>query len=88
MVFNETEQIQQLIGIYRQGFEEVLRIIIEKDAKGQWTRYHKDLMLGIQAVLRQLDEHADQWIAQTVWQSYSQATADTAAFLRILSVAA
>ena len=88
MVFNETEQIQQLIGIYRQGFEEVLRIIIEKDAKGQWTRYHKDLMLGIQAVLRQLDEHADQWIAQTVWQSYSQATADTAAFLMGAGMAA
>lgn len=87
MAFDVERQIQQLIGIYRQGFEEVLRIIVEKDAKGQWTRYHKDLMLDIQAVLRQLDQHADQWIAQTVGQSYSQATATTAAFLMGVGIA-
>jgi hypothetical protein len=87
MAFDVEQQIQQLIGIYRQGFEEALRIIIDKDAKGQWTRYHKDLMLDIQAVLRQLDQHADQWIVQTVGQSYSQAMATTAAFLMGVGIA-
>ena len=88
MPFDIEMHIQQLIELYRQGFEEVLRIIIAKDAKGQWTQYHKDLMLDIQTVLRQLDQQADLWIAQTVGQSYSQATANTAAFLMGIGVAA
>ena len=39
MPFDEEKQIQQLVSMYRQGFEEILRVIVEKEAKGQWTQY-------------------------------------------------
>lgn len=81
MPFDEEKQIQQLIEMYRQGFEEILRIIVEKEAKGQWTRYWRDLLLEVKAILQQLDQYADQWIEQVIGQVYSQAAAQTAVFL-------
>lgn len=87
MPFDEEKHIKQLIEMYRQGFEEILRIIVEKEAKGQWTRYWRDLLLEVMAILQQLDEYADQWIEQTIGQVYSQAAAETAAFLMGLGIA-
>jgi hypothetical protein len=81
MPFSEKKQVQQLISMYRQGFEEVLQVIIRKEAKGQWTRYYRDLLLDIDNILRQMDQYADTWIEQTIGQVYSQATAETTAFL-------
>jgi len=87
MPFDEEKQIQQLIQIYRQGFEEILRIIVEKEAKGQWTQYWRDLLLEVKAILQQLDQYADTWIEQTIGQVYSQAAAETVAFLSGLGIA-
>lgn len=86
MPFNEAQQIDQLVAMYRQGFEEILRIIVEKEAKGQWTVYYRDILIQIQEILQQLDKNADQWIQQTIGQIYSQATAETAAFLMALGI--
>lgn len=87
MPFDEEKQIQQLISMYRQGFEEILRIIVEKEAKGQWTQYWRDLLLDVKAILQQLDQYADTWIEQTIGQVYSQAASETVAFLSALGVA-
>lgn len=87
MPFDEEKHIKQLIEMYRRGFEEILRIIIEKEAEGQWTRYWRDLLLEVMAILQQLDENADQWIEQTIGQVYSQAAAETAAFLMGFGIA-
>lgn len=81
MAFDEEKQIQTLINLYGQGFEEILRIIIHKEAKGQWTRYWKDILKDVYDILSQLDSNTQQWIEQTIGQVYSQATAQTAAFL-------
>ncbi len=86
MPFDEEKQIQQLIGMYRQGFEEILRVIVEKEAKGQWAQYWRDLLLDVRAILQQLDDHADRWIEQTIGQVYSQAAAQTAVFLSQLGI--
>ena len=86
MPFDEEKQIQQLVEMYRQGFEEILRVIVQKEAKGQWTQYWRDLLLEVRAILQQLDQHADQWIEQTMGQVYSQAAADTALFLSQLGM--
>lgn len=80
MAFDVELQAQRLIEIYRQGFEAVLQTIVEKEAKGQWTKYHRDLIIDIQDILRQVDQHADQWIVQTVGQAYGQSAATTYAF--------
>lgn len=87
MPFDEEKQIQQLIEMYRQGFEEILRIIVEKEAKGQWTRYWRDLLIDVRGILRQLDGYADQWIEQTIGQVYSQAASETVVFLSGLGMA-
>jgi hypothetical protein len=81
LAFDEEKQIRQLIEMYRRGFEEILRIIVEKEAKGQWTQYWRDLLLEVRAILQQLDEYADTWIEQTIGQVYSQAAAQTAVFV-------
>lgn len=81
MAFDEEKQIQQLIELYRQGFQEILRILIQKEAKGQWTQYWKDVLKDVYDILSQLDSNTQQWIEQTIGQVYSQATAQTAAFL-------
>ncbi|SMB97799.1 Phage minor capsid protein 2 [Thermanaeromonas toyohensis ToBE] len=86
MPFDEEKHIQQLIEMYRRGFEEILRIIVEKEAKGQWTQYWRDLLLEVRAILQQLDRYADQWIEQTIGQVYSQAAAQTAVFLSQLGI--
>ncbi|MCL6611186.1 MAG: hypothetical protein K6T66_06575 [Peptococcaceae bacterium] len=86
MPFDEEKQIQQLVSLYRRGFEEILRIIVEKEAKGQWTQYWRDLLLEVRAILQQLDQYADQWIEQTIGQVYSQAAAQTAVFLSQLGI--
>jgi hypothetical protein len=81
MPFNEEKQIQQLVSLYRLGFQEIIRIIVEKEAKGQWTDYYRDTMVQIQGVLQQLDKHAAEWISKAISQVYSQAAVDTASFL-------
>lgn len=86
MPFDEEKHIKQLIEMYRRGFEEILRIIVEKEAKGQWTQYWRDLLLEVKAILQQLDQYADTWIEQTIGQVYSQAAAQTAVFLSQLGI--
>lgn len=86
MPFDEEKHIQQLIEMYRQGFEEILRIIVEKEAKGQWTRYWRDLLLEVYWILQQLDGYAAQWVEQVIGQVYSQAAAQTAVFLSQLGI--
>ena len=84
--FDEEKQIQQLVSLYRGGFEEILRVIVQKEAKGQWTQYWRDLLLEVRAILQQLDQYSDQWIEQTIGQVYSQAAAQTAVFLSQLGM--
>lgn len=86
MPFDEEKQIQQLVSLYRQGFEEILRAIVQKEAKGQWTQYWRDLLLEVRVILQQLDQYADQWIERTIGQVYSQAAAQTVAFLSQLGM--
>jgi hypothetical protein len=81
MAFKEEVLIATLVNLYKQGFQEILRIIIKKDAKGQWTRYWKDTLRDVYDILNQLDENTQQWIDQTIGQVYSQSTAQTASFL-------
>lgn len=80
--FDEARHVEQLISTYRQGFEEILRVIIRKEAKGQWTDYWRDLLLDVREILRQLDTFADLWIETTVGQVYSEAVANTRAYLQ------
>lgn len=81
MHFDEEKQIQQLVSMYCRGFEEILRVIVEKEAKGQWAQYQRDLLIQINVILRELDTEAEKWIEGALGQVYSQAAADTAAFL-------
>ncbi|MCR4398944.1 MAG: phage minor capsid protein, partial [Firmicutes bacterium] len=88
MPFDEDRHIDQLVSVYRQGFEEILRTIVRKEAKGQWTKYWRDLLLDVRDVLRGLDSFADEWIEAVVGQVYSQAVAETVAFLQGLGARA
>lgn len=83
MPFDEEKQIQQLIEMYRQGFEEILRVIVEKEAKGQWTRYWRDLLIEVRTILLQLDANAYEWIEQTLAAVYSQASAEAVAAIML-----
>lgn len=84
MPFNEEKHIQQLVEIYRRGFEEILRVIVEKEAKGQWTAYWRDVIIEVRQILKELDKYADKWIEQVIGQVYSQAAAQTVMFLERL----
>lgn len=86
MPFDEARHIDQLVSLYRQGFEEILRIIVEKEAKGQWTKYWRDLLLEVMNILYQLDTFADEWIETVIGQVYSQAVAETTAYLHGLGM--
>ncbi|WP_422445983.1 phage minor capsid protein [Thermoanaerobacterium sp. DL9XJH110] len=86
MAFDEEKQIQQLIELYRQGFEEILRIIIQKEAKGQWTTYWKAILKDVYDILSQLDDNTQQWIQQTIGQVYSQNAAQVVAYLNSLGL--
>ncbi len=86
MAFDEEKQIQQLIELYRQGFEEILRIIIQKEAKAQWTAYWKEILKDVYDILSQLDDNTQQWIQQTIGQVYSQNAAQVMAYLNGLGL--
>lgn len=87
MPLDEEKLIQQLVELYRWGFEEILRRIIQKEEKGQAISYWKDILKEVYDILNQLDEETRKWVQQVIGQVYSQASAETWAYLNSLGMA-
>lgn len=88
MAFNEEAHVQQLVDLYRQGFEQILQVVIEKEGKGKWTEYERQIMQEIYEILSAIDGETDKWIQQTVGQVYSTSVAGTAAGLTAMGLKA
>ncbi len=81
MSFDEAKHLEQLRRIYRKAFEDVLRVIIEKDIKGSWSRYHRDVLIDIQRIMLLLDDRAQDWIDDAVARAYWASAENTGAYL-------
>jgi len=86
MPLDEEKLIQQLIELYRWGFEQILQIILTKEAKGQAISYWKDMLKEVYDILNQLDKETQKWVQQVIGQVYSQASAETWAYLNSLGM--
>lgn len=80
--FDEEKLIQSLIDLYRQGFLNVLKVILEKETKKQNTVYFKDILKQIIAILEQLDQNAAKWIEENVPKKYQQIYIEVMAFIK------
>jgi hypothetical protein len=82
--FDEEKLIQSLVELYRQGFLNVLKVILEKEAKKQDTIYFKDILKQIMQILEQLDKNAAKWIEKNVPKIYQQNYIEVMAFIKQL----
>jgi len=82
--FDEEKLIQSLVELYRQGFLNVLKVILEKEAKKQDTVYFKDILKQIMAILEQLDKNTAKWIEENVPKIYQQNYIAVMAFIQQL----
>jgi len=70
MPYDVEKQIQALVEIYRQGFIEVLKVLLQKEAKKQNTVFYKDQLKQIMQILNQIDKDAAKWIQEVIPQVY------------------
>lgn len=82
MAFSEERYIQQLVAMYRTGFQAIVESIRQSEAKGRSIRYQKEVLSNVGRILQQMDEYADRWIEQVVGGVYSASVAETIAQLR------
>jgi hypothetical protein len=82
--FDEEKLIQSLVELYRQGFLNVLKVILEKEAKKQNTVYFKDILKQIIEILEQLDQNAAKWIEENVPKIYQKNYVEVMAFIKQL----
>jgi hypothetical protein len=85
MPFDAEKQINQLVNMYRQGFNDVLQILAAGGNRDLMA-YYRDVLIQLRDLLGQLDANAAAWIEQTIGQVYSQSAAETAAFLMSLGI--
>ncbi len=76
MAFNEELAIRQLIAMYRAGFQDIIEILIDKDARGLSTRHQRALLGNVHQILFAMDTEADLWIQDVVGKVYSSTTSD------------
>jgi len=73
MPFDEEKLIQSLVELYRQGFLNVLKVLLQKEAKkARTTWYYKQHLKQIMEILNQLDRDAAQWIQENIPKIYQQ----------------
>ncbi len=73
MPFDEEKLIQSLVELYRQGFLNVLKVLLQKEAKkAKTTWYYKQHLKQIMEILNQLDRDAAQWIQENIPKIYQQ----------------
>lgn len=70
MPYDVEKQIQALVEIYRQGFLDVLKVLLQKQAKKQNIVFYKDQLKQIMQILNQIDKDAAKWIQEVIPQVY------------------
>lgn len=80
------EHVQQLITIYRKAQENLVKIIAQKEARGNVTWYQKSLLKQITAELKKLNSKAKQWVDTAIPKSYRQGFEETNRDLRRMGI--
>lgn len=80
MPYDEARQIETLVSLYRQAFDEILQMILTPMPKAE-KRYWQDMLVAVNEVLRQVDAEADRWIETNLGIIYSQAQAQAVRML-------
>jgi len=66
------EHILQLIDIYQKAQANLIKVIAQKEAKGNVTWYQKSLLKQIDAELKKLDKQAKLWASTAIKKSYKE----------------
>ncbi|MDO6355121.1 polymorphic toxin type 50 domain-containing protein [Caloramator sp. CAR-1] len=72
MPYDVEKHIQALVEIYRQGFLEVLKVLLHKESKKQNVVFYKDQLKQIMKILNQIDKDAAKWIQEIIPQVYQE----------------
>lgn len=66
------EHVQQLIDIYQKAQANLIKVIAQKEAKGNVTWYQKSLLKQIDLELKKLDKQAKMWAGTAIKKSYQE----------------
>ncbi|KRQ86046.1 Phage minor capsid protein 2 [Caloramator mitchellensis] len=72
MPYDVEKQIEALVEIYRQGFLEVLKVLLHKESKKQNVVFYKDQLKQIMGILNQIDKEAAKWIQEVIPRIYQE----------------
>ncbi|MCL5291290.1 MAG: hypothetical protein M1548_02005 [Actinobacteria bacterium] len=70
VAFDEEALIQQIVERYSQAFEDIVKTILDKELKGNWTGYHKAVLKDIIAILEELGVDVDKFASEAIPRLY------------------
>jgi hypothetical protein len=80
------KDVQKLIEIYRKAQDSLIKIIAEKEARGNVTAFQRSLLRQVGVQLQELNKQAEEWVDEVIPEYYGEGVKQASAALESMGL--